>query len=178
MFINLLVKTFKALATVFLMLTVMACQEDLYPQDNSSSKSLATTTGYTLDDFTVSLNTGQAWTLSEQLTNFDAVVLYFTMWCPVCDSHMQHIRSHLISSYPNVNFIMVDYVSGSHSHSRASQLNSGYSDFEVIADTNDYLQDVLQGTMGSIVVIDKNFVVQLNQYFKNDQTLKATLDSL
>ncbi len=178
MFINVLVKTFKALATVFLMLAVMACQEDLYPQDNSSARSLAATTGYTLDDFTVSLNTGQALTLSEQLTNADAVVLYFTMWCPVCDSHMQHIRNHLVSSYPNVNFIMVDYVSGNHSHSRASQLNSGYSDFSVISDTDDYLQDLLQGTMGSIVVIDKNFVVQLNEYFKNDQALKAALDSI
>lgn len=176
MFINALLTTFKALTAVFLVLTLMACQEDLYPQDNPSSRSLAATTGYILDDFTVSLNTNQALTLSDQLTNFDAVVLYFTMWCPVCDSHMQHIRSHLIPAYPNVKFVMVDYVSGSHSHSRASQINSGYSDFDVIGDTNDYLQDLLQGTMGSIVVIDKNFVVQLNEYFKNDQALKGILE--
>ncbi len=178
MFIKAFLKIFKALTAVSLVLTLMACQEDLYPQDNPSSRSLAATTGYLLDDFTVTLNTNEPFVLSDQLVTFDAVVLYFTMWCPVCDSHMQHIRSHLIPTYPNVKFVIVDYVSGSHNHSRASQLNSGYSDFDIISDTDDFLQYTLQGTMGSIVVIDKGFEVKLNEYFKNDLALKFLLDSL
>ena len=182
MFTNLKNRT-TTLGSAFLRLVVItgiltmlsACQEDLVPDDSALSQDA---TGMTLDDFTVTLNTDSSLGLTQTLTTHDAVVLYFTMWCPICDSHMTHIRNHLVDSYPNVSFIMVDYVSGSLQDSRASQLASGYSDFDVIADTDDALQDLLQGTMGSIVVIDKNQVVLLNEYFKNDASLVAILDAL
>lgn len=181
MFTN--IKSLAALGSALIRLTVLAslltllsaCEEDLVPSDSALSQDA---TGMTLDDFTVSLNTDTQLGLTQTLTTHDAVVLYFTMWCPICDSHMTHIRNHLVDSYPNVSFIMVDYVSGSLQDSRASQLASGYSDFDVIADTDDALQDLLQGTMGSIVVIDKNQVVLLNEYFKNDASLVAILDAL
>jgi thiol-disulfide isomerase/thioredoxin len=165
----------KSLLVFGLMITLSACQEDLVPDDSSLSQDA---TGMTLEDFSVSLNTDSQFELTQTLTTKDAVVLYFTMWCPICDSHMTHIRNHLVDAYPNVSFVMVDYVSGSLQDSRSSQMASGYGDFEVIADTDDALQDLLQGTMGSIVVIDKNQVVLLNEYFKNDTSLMAVLDNL
>ena len=169
------VKFINLSALVALVFTLSACQEDLLPDD---SQLPLNATGMTLDNFNVSLNTSEEVELTQTLETSDAVVLYFTMWCPVCDSHMNHIRNELVAAYPNVNFIMVDYVSGSQSDSRSSQLNSGYSDFNVIADTDDYLQDLLQGTMGTIVVIDKNQVVLLNEYFKNDSALTQVLNNL
>ena len=178
MFINIKKLILQLTRLTFLLsalITLSACQEDLVPDDSSLSQDA---TGMTLDDFTVSLNTNTPLALTQTLTTHDAVVLYFTMWCPICDSHMTHIRKQLVDAYPNVSFIMVDYVSGSLSDSRASQLASGFGDFEVIADTDDTLQNLLQGTMGSIVVIDKNQVVLLNEYFKNDASLVAILDTL
>ncbi len=157
------------------LITLTACEEDLLP---SGSQLTQNATGMTLDNFNVSLNTSEQVELTQTLETNDAVVLYFTMWCPICDSHMNHIRNQLVDAYPNVAFIMVDYVSGSLSNSRTSQLNSGYGDFNVIADTDDYLQNLLQGTMGSIVIIDKNQVVLFNEYFKNDQALTQVLDNL
>ncbi len=35
----------------------------------------------------------------DELVGADGVVLYFTMWCPICDSHMSHMRCRISSLY-------------------------------------------------------------------------------
>jgi len=167
-----------ALFVALLSWFMTGCQEDLLPSNDQLASNSIAEVGSTLDDINFTLSTGDTQNLSDRLQNADAIVLYFTMWCPVCDSHMNHIRQHIRDDYPNVDFIFVDYVSGSVSASYGAQRSSGYSDFDVLADINDVLQNRLGGTMATTVVVDKNFIVRMNEEFKTGSQLTAMLDQL
>ncbi len=91
---------------------------------------------------------------------------------------MSHIRSQFKSQYPNVDFLFVDYVSGSVSASNDSRFASGYGDFDVIADADDKVQNLLGGTMASTIVIDQNFIIQMNEEFKDGSRLHTLLNNL
>lgn len=167
------------IALIFLTsLTLSGCQEDLLPSNDQLSSDSEAQVGATIDDLSYTLSTDSNGQLSTQLQSHDAVVLYFTMWCPVCDSHMSHIRRSFVSQYPNVDFIFVDYISGSINSARGAQTSSGYSDFEVIADFDDQLQNYLGGTMASTIVINKNFTVLMNEEYKTGAQLESILEGL
>ncbi len=116
--------------------------------------------------------------MRKKVSIFDGVVLYFTMWCPICDSHMGHIRSNLIDDFPNVSFLVVDYVTGSVSASRAAQLANGYASFTVLADSNQALFSTFNGSMGTTVVIDSSGTVKLNEDYKDGRKVRAVLEAL
>jgi peroxiredoxin len=158
-----------------LFVSLSACQQDLIP---SGEDTRAAGVPSVSPDFTVSLSDGSDFTLSSALTEHDAVVLYFSMWCPVCDEHMQHLRDSFVPAYPNVQFVLVDYVSNSISSTYKNQRSAGYMDFLTISDHNNYLQNLFAGTMGSTLVIDKNFVVQMAENFKAGEQLSTVLNSL
>ncbi len=165
---------------------LMGCQEivdDLAPSNNDkrptvSLGSTGSEPGQLAPEFTVVDTRNNSYTLSDELLQADGVVLYFTMWCPICDSHMSHIRSHLLSDFPNVSFLTIDYVSGSVSASRAAQLANGYANFVVLVDSNQALLDVFKGGMGIIVVIDRDGTVQLNEDYKDGRKVRETLETL
>ena len=157
---------------------IAGCQEDLLPSNDQLESNSVAEVGSTLEDLSFDLSTDEQQSLSNRLQDSDAVVLYFTMWCPVCDSHMSHIRQSIQPNYPNVDFVFVDYISGSISASRGAQESSGYTDFDVIADFDDVLQNRLGGNMAITLVVDKNFVVQLNEEFKTGSQLINTLNRL
>ena len=117
-------------------------------------------------------------TLSAEYPLADAVVLYFTMWCPVCDSHMSYMRNYVMPNYPNVRFYFVDYVSGSVSASRQAQQSNGYTDFDVLVDTNHAIQDLYNATMGTIIVIDNAGIIKMNEDFKDGSKLASVLSAL
>ncbi len=164
-------KTLLLLGVIFL----LGCQEDLMPESKNTN---ITHEPFIISDFTAKLNTQQEYSLSDALTHHDGIVLYFTMWCPVCDNHMQLLRSDFVTQYSDIDFVFVDYVSGSAANSRATQLNSGYSDFNVISDVDDFLEETLQGSMGSIILIDKNFTVVFSEVFKNHMDLAEAIEAL
>ena len=116
--------------------------------------------------------------LSSELMSYDAVVLYYTMWCPICDGHMSHLRSHVIDNYRNVRFLIVDYVSGSVAQSRNSQVSSGYASFTVLADTDQSLVDQFNATMGTTVVIDDQNKILMNEDYKNGARLIDVLETI
>lgn len=159
-------------------ITLSGCQEDLLPSNDPLNNDSSIQVGTTIDDFSYTLSTNINGQLSQQLTTHDAVVLYFTMWCPVCDAHMSHIRSRFVTQYPNIHFIFVDYVSGTVSETGRARSATGYSDFDVIADVNNQLQTALNGTMATTIVIDKNFIVQLHEEFKDGARLNVLLNQL
>src|SRR5512144_3442323 len=66
-------------------------------------------------DFTLLDTQGNEVTLSSVVTTtgVKGVVLYFTMWCPVCNTHMNDMWTGVIPLHPDVRFYAVDYVSGS-----------------------------------------------------------------
>ncbi len=136
-------------------------------------------------DFSVLDTLGSSRGLYDELTTANGVVLYFTMWCPICFEHMDHMREHVIPDFPAVKFFLVDYVSGSVSYSRSTQVNYGYTDIETLVDyyenegdTRKFLEMMYEGTMGTTIVIDSVGIVHMNEDYKDGVKLIETLQAL
>lgn len=133
-------------------------------------------------DFTLPDTLGGTVTLSSAITvtGIQGMVLYFTMWCPICDTHMSHMRSSVIPAFPKVHFYAVDYVSGTVADARSAEVSNGYdgSGFTVLADTRQVVLSLYQATMGTTVVIDRNGVVRMNEDFKDGARLQTVLTAL
>ncbi len=172
----------------FILLFLLGCgsvKDDLLPSGSDKRAAIQQGTtgpvaGQNAPDFMVSDTLGNRVTLSAVLSSHRGVVLYFTMWCPICDSQMSLIRDDLIPKYPDVLFFAVDYVSGSVSAARNAEVSSGYagSGFVVLADTTQAILNGYNGTMGTTVVIDKNGIVRMNENFKNGAKLQSVLGGL
>ncbi len=131
-------------------------------------------------DFAVADITGATVTLASSLAGKKGAVFYFTMWCPICDSHMSNMRSTITPLFPDVNFYLVDYVSGSVSGAAGAASANGYSGgvFVTLADVNHTLENNFQGTMGTTVVVDNTGIIRLNEDFRDGTRLQATLAAL
>ncbi len=150
------------------------CLEDLKP----SSEDLREDKVIKAENFTAITTLNDSVILEDELLINDAVVLYFTMWCSLCDQHMDHMRKYVIDDYPNVRFLMVDYVSGNIDQAHSSQLNSGYADLTVLVDNENALLTSLNATMASVIVIDDQNTILLNEDYKNGSRLIDTLKAL
>ena len=154
------------------------CNEDLNPSDSDDRPSVQAGSighyvGQNAADFTVSDTQGNTLNLSDELLANDAVVLYFTMWCPLCDTHMSSIRQNVKPQFPNVRFLVVDYVSGSAKQSRSAQLSNGYASETVIPDTDHILKNQFEGGMGSTIVIDTSGVILMNEDYKQSKIISV-----
>jgi len=168
------------------LLMLVGCQEigdDLSPsgadrRPDVVAGSMGTRVDQQSPDFAVQDTLGNSYALSTELATADAVVLYFTMWCPICDSHASHMRSANIPDFPQVNFFLVDYVTGSITASRSAQLSNGYASSSVWVDVDQSLFDLYQASMGTTVVIDSTGIVKMNEDYKDGVKLRAVLDAL
>jgi hypothetical protein len=88
------------------------------------------------------------------------------------------MRNQVINNYQNVRFLMVDYVSASINQSRASQLANGYADMTLLVDNNQDLLNALSATMASVIVINDQNTILLNEDYKNGARLIDVLDRL
>ena len=160
--------------------TLMGCLEDLSPdsEDLRSDSSVGGANAAPATEFTAITTAGESVLLSDELMTNDAVVLYFTMWCPLCDSHMSHMRSRIMGEYPNVKFFMVDYVSGTIAQSRSSQVSNGYVSLNMLADINQTLLNTFDATMASVIVIDNENKILMNEDYKNGSRLIDVLGAL
>lgn len=187
--------TWRPVAVAFLCLHLVACggvEDDLWPSDEDQRGSVAAGSvgalpGQTAADFQVQDSVGNAVQLADYLsdgvTPADAVVLYFTMWCPICLSHSDHMLSTVVPRFRDrgdVVYALVDYVSGSVALSRAAEQANGYagSDFVVLADVDQALFDQFDAAMGTIVVIGPDGVIRLNEDYRTGAHLAASLDGL
>ena len=136
--------------------------------------------GQLAPDFTVSDTLGNSVALSATVASARGVVLYFTMWCPVCDSHMSHMRSVVIPGFPDVRFFVVDYVSGSVANARNSEVSNGYlgSGFTVLVDIGNPVLHSYAATMGTTVVVDNTGVIRMNEDYKDGARLQDVLSNL
>ena len=171
---------------IFVLLLVAGCQEigdDLTPsgadrRPDVVAGSMGTQVDQQSPDFVVQDTLGISYALSTEVATADAVVLYFTMWCPICDSHASHMRSATIPDFPQVRFFLVDYVTGSITASRSAQLSNGYAGSTVLVDVDQSLFDLYQASMGTTVVIDSAGIVKMNEDYKDGVKLRAVLESL
>jgi peroxiredoxin len=138
--------------------------------------------GQNAPNFTLTDTLGNSATLASVVTatGVQGAVLYFTMWCPICDMHMNSMRYSALPAYPNVRFFLVDYVSGSVVNARNAELQNGYggSGFTVLADTQQSVLGLYQATMGTTVVIDSIGVMRMNEDYKDGSRLLAALAAL
>lgn len=168
-----------------LVLGLTAC-DDLYPSGDDKRAPVDTSiigpgVGQIAYDFALFDTEGNTVQMSVELQSVDAIVLYFTMWCPVCDSHMTHLRNNVIPNYPNVRFLIIDFVSGSIEDARTAQENNGYTDLTVLVDLDAEAEVNYEGTMGTTVVIDNagsQGTILMNEDYKDSVKLTETLDSL
>jgi peroxiredoxin len=124
--------------------------------------------------------TGTAVTLADALGGRQGVVLYFTMWCPICDSHMNNMRAYVAPNFPQVGFYLVDYVSGSVADAAAAAAANGFGggSIAVLTDVSRQLTTNFQGTMGTTIVIDGTGIVRMNEDYRDGTRLQAVLASL
>jgi len=160
---------------------------DLYPSGSNKVPpvqpgTIGPAVGQFAPDFTLSDTLGNSVTLSTAVTTtgVQGTVLYFTMWCPICDSHMSHMLSATVPGFPDVRFFAVDYVSGSAADARNAEISAGYAGtaFTVLADTQQTALNLYQATMGTTVLIDRNGVIQMNEDYKDGTRLRTALTEL
>lgn len=173
---------------LFLLLTPAACgsmADDLAPSgsDNRTSAQTGTTgpeVGQIAPDFSIPDINGTAIGLSEALSGKKAIVLYFTMWCPICDSHMGKMLGSIIPSSPDAGFYAVDYISGSVADAKSAALGNGYANtkINILADTHQTLLQAYHATMGTTVVIDSTGIVRMNEDYLDGSRLQTVLSGL
>ena len=138
-----------------------------------------TQVGQTVDNFFLTDTEHVDHGLYDELSRSTAVVLYFTMWCPVCNAHASHMRAEVIPNFPTVQFFLVDFVSATITDSRISQLANGYGDIETLVDTGQVVFDLYDASMGTTVVIDSaGNIVRMNEDYKDGDKLIKTLEAL
>ena len=185
----------RGVVLALLCLTLVACGgtgDDLFPSDDDlrspvAAGSVGSEPGQTAADFQVEDTLGESFRLADYLDGgafaADAVVLYFTMWCPICLSHSDHMLSTVVPRFRDRGYVvyaLVDYVSGSVALARAAELGNGYagSDFVVLADVDQSLFDQFNAAMGTTVVIGPDGVIRLNEDYRTGADLAAALDEL
>ena len=158
--------------------------DDLLPSGDDNRPSVeagteGTQVGQISPDFSVYDTLGNTRGLYDELGTFTGVVLYFTMWCPICETHMSHMRAEVMPQFPAVQFFLVDFVSGSVAASRAAQVSNKYEDIDTLVDSNQSLLSLYQASMGTTVVIDSaGNIVRMNEDYKDSVKLVETLQAL
>ena len=171
-------------ALLSLAVTVAACGNNLLPSGEDQRPAATGGSGYavgqTAPDFTMGDTSGGTVSLSALNAAGKTVVLYFTMWCPICDAHMQHMQTTAMAQYPNAVYIAVDYLSGSVAAAAAAQNSAGYGStpFIVAADVGQTVLNACHATMGTTVVIDSTGVVRMNEDYRDGAALLAVMGAL
>jgi peroxiredoxin len=173
---------------VLLLLLITACgdiADDLNPSSSDQRQTVeAGTTGWDVGQnappFSLMDINNASIDLPTALAGKKGTVLYFTMWCPICDGHMSHAVRNVIPSFPDVRFFAVDYLTASVAQAKEAASNAGYlnSGFIILADINQQLAHDYAGTMGTTVVIDSNGVIRMNEDYRDGSRLQSTLSGL
>ena len=169
-----------------LIIVVTGC-DDLYPSADDKREPVDPNTigsqpGQIAPDFDLTDTENNMVNMFTELNSASGIVLYFTMWCPICDQHMSHMRTQVIPNYPNVKFFIIDFVSGTVDESRTAQEKNFYTDLTVLV--NNIPQDVLslyEATMGTTVVIENagsHGIVRMNEDYKDATRLIDKLNAL
>jgi len=178
----------KKILFIILFLSLASCggmEADLLPdatdrRPTAEAGTVGPLVGQTAPDFELTDSLGGQVRLSTETALLKGVVLYFTMWCPVCDGHMSHMRSEILPYFPDVEFLVIDFTAASPEAARDSEVANGYagSGFVVLADADREVQKIYGGAMGTVVLVDGNGIVRMNEDYKDGVRLEAALEEL
>ena len=178
---------------LLLVMALTGCNEitdDLTPSGDDKRPTVEANTvghlpGQIAPAFTIRSSLDEDFVLADHLSGgaepADAVVLYFTMWCPVCLAHSDHMFNNVIPQFASrgdVVYAMVDYVSGSVITSRAAETANGYagSAFVTLVDTDRSVMDLFNAAMGTVVVITADGEILLNEDYRSGEATITALD--
>lgn len=179
------VRTIEKLLLVFTLsfaLTACDLKDDLLPSSTDKSSPLGIANDFTAKD--INNNDFILYdhlTIGANTTPADVVVLYFTMWCPICLSHTDYIYTNIIPQFETrgtVVYGLVDYVSGSVSATYAQASANGYltPKFDILADANQAVYNQFNGAMGITIVIDNDGTILMNEDFRDGSNLVNILN--
>lgn len=177
------VRFWQRLLLLSVLLMLAGCGDNLFPSGEDKRPtvvpgSIGPSVGQKAPDFSATDTNGAGVTLAAALASRKGIVLYFTMWCPICDSHMSNMRDK-IPSFPDVGFYAVDYVSGTVADAAGSASANGFaSSYLVLADTGQQLLNTFQATMGTTVIIDSSGTVRMNEDYRDGAHLSSVLAGL
>lgn len=170
---------------LYLFLFSLACggtSNDLTPSSedlrNTSNSGVGSNIGQQAPLQSETNSFGTSIDLPTRLKSHDAMLLYFTMWCPVCDAHSQHIRSQILTKFANVDVHLVDFVSSNQTSSWGAQMSGGYSDFSTLIDPNNSLEQRFGGAMGKTIIVHSNGNIIFNEGYKDGTRVLEALNSL
>lgn len=178
-----------------MLLMLSACdniEDDLLPSGSDKrplveAASIGHLPGQKAADFSVSDTRGNTFTLSDHLqggaTPKDAIVLYYSMWCPICLGHTDHMISQLVPHFAgrgDIVFAVVDYVSGAVVTSSAAETANGYagSALTVLVDTGQLLFDRFDAAMATTIVIGADGSILMNEDYRDGSRLIETIEGI
>ncbi|MBU0481560.1 MAG: peroxiredoxin family protein [Proteobacteria bacterium] len=164
--------------------------DDLFPSGDDERPVATDETGglpgNTSPDFALITTDYNTFTLSDYLqggaNEADAVVIYFTMWCPVCSAHMDHIQFQIMPEFTGnrVVYLAIDYLSGSTASTTQAQQDAGFAggNWLAAADPGQVVTGIFNATMATTVVIDPSGKVRMNEDFRTGENLLQLLREL
>lgn len=183
------IKTAAVLMTIMLVTACGPMMDDLDPSGQDKRPpvvpgSVGGLPGQTAADFTLPLTDGGFFTLGDHVAGgsdpADAIVLYWTMWCPVCSGHMDQIQFNIIPLFAgfDVRYVVVDYVNSTVELAARARHEAGFgsSPFLVAADTSGTVTSLYNSTMGTTVVIAGSGTVRMNEDFRTGDNLISVLN--
>lgn len=135
--------------------------------------------GQQAPDFAMPVTDGSTLTLASGLAGKNGLVIYFTMWCPVCTSHTDEVVQAIMPAYPNARYVMVDYVSSGIGEAATLKTYGGYDSTGIVValDRSQSFMNSYGATMAFVVIIDSTGKIRMNEVYKR-QKMEQILGSL
>ncbi len=135
--------------------------------------------GQQAPEFSLPVTDGSTLTLASGLAGKNGLVIYFTMWCPVCTSHTDEVVQAIVPAYPNARYVMVDYVSSSINEAATLKTYGGYDSTGIVValDGSQSLMNSYGATMAFVVIIDSTGKIRMNEVYKR-QKMEQILGAL
>ena len=166
---------------VILTSSLMQCSNLLPDDDDLRSKNASgiLTVGQTAPEFALPTSDGGTLTLASSLAGKNGVVIYFTMWCPVCTSHTDEVVQAIMPSFPNARYVFVDYVSSSIGEAAMLKSYGGYDPAGIVValDKTQSFMNSYGATMAYVVIIDSTGKIRMNEVYKR-QKMEQILGAL
>lgn len=167
------IKTRRIFLVLFTALVLAHCSNLLPDGDDLRSKNAngILTVGQTAPEFALPVTDGATLTLATALSGKSGVVIYFTMWCPVCTSHTDEVVQAIMPAYPNARYVLVDYVSASIGEAATLKTFGGYDSTGIVValDRSQSFMNTYGATMAYVVIIDSTGKIRMNEVYKRQK---------